>query len=115
MQPVTGHVRRIIHPDDDLNRSAVYIGEPRRRRGFRGSPYATPFRPRQDGTLAEILRKYRHWLTSQPALVERAKRELRGRTLSCFCAPSRWCHGFILLDVIGDTAAPAATKMKDTN
>jgi hypothetical protein len=107
MQPVTGHVHRVIHPDDDLDQSAVFIGHRNKNRGFhRDSPYASPFRRPRDGSHREIRDKYRQWLLSQPALVERAKRELTGKTLSCWCAPNQHCHGWTLLEVIGDLAAP---------
>jgi hypothetical protein len=41
---------------------------------------------------------YRQWLLSQPELVERARRELRGKVLACWCAPLD-CHGHVLAEV----------------
>lgn len=41
---------------------------------------------------------YRRWLLTQPELVERARRELRGKVLGCSCKP-RACHGDVLAEV----------------
>jgi len=35
---------------------------------------------------------------TQPELIERAKRELRGRTIACWCKPEA-CHGDILAEL----------------
>lgn len=70
----------------------VYIG-----RG-RGSTLGNPFAIGEHGTREEVVEKHRAWFLSQPALVERVKRELRGKDLVCFCAP-RACHGDVYLEV----------------
>lgn len=69
----------------------VYIGRP--------SIWGNPFKIGRDGEKADRLRKYREWITSQPELLERAKRELRGRTIACWCKPEA-CHGDILAEII---------------
>jgi len=68
----------------------VYIGRP--------SVWGNPFRIGCDGTRADVIHKYRQWLTAQPILMERAKRELRGKVLGCWCAPQA-CHGDVLVEV----------------
>ena len=80
----------------------VYIGRP--------GPWGNPF-SHKAGTLAkwkvatieEALDKYRAWLLSQPTLVARAKRELRGKVLGCWCKtrnnPTAPCHGDILAEI----------------
>lgn len=83
---------------------AVYIGRGARswKRGWlEPSPFANPFRIGRDGSRVEVIAKYRAWLLAQPMLVERAKRELRGKVLECWCAP-RECHGDVLLEVAND-------------
>lgn len=65
----------------------VYIGRP--------SKWGNPFVIGRDGTRADVIAKYEAWLLKQPALVEDAKRELKGKILGCFCAPEA-CHGDIL-------------------
>lgn len=75
----------------------VYIGRP--------SIFGNPF-SHLDGTLArfkvgsreEAISKYREWLMSQPLLVDRVKRELKGKVLGCWCKPKS-CHGDVLAEV----------------
>lgn len=75
----------------------VYIGRP--------SPWGNPF-SHKDGTLAqfkvasreEAVQKYEEWIRAQPTLIERAKRELKGRVLGCWCKP-QLCHGDILAKI----------------
>ena len=81
------HIGKVI-PD-----GAVYVG-----RG-RGSTWGNPFEIGKDGDRAEVVAKHREWFYAQPELVARARRELRGRDLVCFCAPAL-CHA--------DTLAEAA-------
>jgi hypothetical protein len=70
----------------------VYIGRP----GPWGNPFAM-----KDKSYAErrrVVAEYREWLLAQPELVERAKRELKGKVLGCYCAP-KLCHGDVLAEV----------------
>lgn len=70
---------------------AIYIGRP--------SKWGNPFAIGPDGSRERVLAKYRAWLTTQPALIEAAKRELTGHDLVCWCAPQA-CHGHVLKEVI---------------
>jgi hypothetical protein len=99
--------RYVVHVWDDVDRTAVYVGDARR--GFEASPYATPFKLRQDGTQIQINVKYRTWLLAQPGLLERARTELRGKTLACWCAPGP-CHGDVLAELVNDPAAATNPK-----
>ena len=84
-------------PDD------VYIGRP--------SKWGNPF-SHMSGTLAkyqcatreEAVEKYRGYLQASPALMEAARKDLRGKRLVCWCAPKQ-CHGDILARV-ADGGAP---------
>ena len=49
-------------------------------------------------TRDDVIRHYREWLLAQPDMVARARRELRGRDLECWCAPET-CHADVLLEV----------------
>ena len=75
---------------------AVYVG--RRAPGLKQSPYANPYSVKQYG-LDEALRLYRLYLDDHPELVERARRELRGHDLACWCKPGWPCHVDVLLAV----------------
>jgi hypothetical protein len=89
---VREHASLVVH----CKKSAydVYIGRP--------GPWGNPF-SHQAGTLAkfrvasrdEAVSKYEEWLLAQPELVARAKAELRGKVLGCWCSPQS-CHGHVL-------------------
>jgi hypothetical protein len=70
--------------------SAVYIGRP--------SPFGNPFAIGRDGDREAVMEKYITWLADQPVLVDRARRELAGKDLVCWCAPAA-CHGHVLRDL----------------
>lgn len=76
----------------------VYIGRHHPR--FRSRGWGNPFRI---GTAAcrsrgEAIEMYRVWIGAKPELIERAKRELRGKILGCWCAPLP-CHGDVLAEI----------------
>ena len=71
----------------------VYIGRP--------SKFGNPFVIGRDGTRVEVILQYEAWLLAQPALVAAAKRELRGKSLVCWCAPQA-CHGDILMRIANE-------------
>ena len=60
----------------------------------------------KDGSREEVLRKYDAWLTAHPEVVRKAKQELWGKRLGCWCAPKA-CHGELLV------AAMAKLEAKD--
>lgn len=73
--------------------AGVYIGRP--------SKFGNPFVIGRHGDRAEVIRRYEEWLRSQPALIEAAKRELRGKSLVCWCAPLA-CHGDVLMRIANE-------------
>ncbi len=74
----------------------VYVGRP--------SEWGNPFVLTHESQREAVLDQYRQWLfTQRPDLVERAKVELRGKVLGCWCAP-RSCHA----DVLAEIANPPA-------
>ena len=77
-------------------KGAVYVGRP--------GPWGNPFHVGKHGTRAEVVARYRKWLLAQPELVERARRELRGRDLECWCAPLP-CHADVLLEIANSEEA----------
>lgn len=68
----------------------VYIGRP--------SKWGNPFVIGRDGDRHEVIVKYRKWLKSQPKMMAMARKELKGRDLSCYCAPQE-CHGDVLIKI----------------
>lgn len=72
---------------------SVYIGRP--------SAFGNPFSIGRDGTREEVIEKYRKWIVTKPDLVDKIKKELRGKDLVCFCSP-RACHGDVVLEIAND-------------
>lgn len=69
----------------------VYIGRP--------SKWGNPWQVGKDGTREQVVEKYRVMLETSPVLVEEARKELKGKTLGCWCAPKP-CHGDVLIEFI---------------
>jgi hypothetical protein len=55
------------------------------------------------------LELYADWIRNQKALIERARRELRGKVLGCWCAPGR-CHGDILAKLANERGKERETE-----
>jgi hypothetical protein len=78
----------------------VYIGRP--------GPWGNPFSHKY-GTAAKYLvetredavAEYEKWLMSQPDLVAKVKRELKGKVLGCWCDPLL-CHGHVLARIANE-------------
>lgn len=73
--------------------NAVYIGRP--------SIYGNPYIIGKDGTRDEVIEKYRNYLMNNTYLLEKAKKELKGKDLLCYCAPEA-CHGDILVEIVNE-------------
>ena len=73
-----------------FHQSSVYIGRP--------SKWGNPFTIGRDGDRAQVILKYKEWIVQQPELIKAAKAELRGKNLTCFCAPLA-CHGDVLMQI----------------
>lgn len=67
----------------------------------RGTEWGNPFRVGVHGTRVQVIEQYREWLLGQPELLERARRQLRGKDLVCCCKP-KMCHGDVLLSLVND-------------
>ena len=81
MNTVVVHIRE---PHD------VYIGRP--------SKWGNPFYLGIDGNRAEVIAKYREWISKQPLLLADLE-ELRDKRLGCYCAPQS-CHGDVLVELL---------------
>lgn len=65
----------------------------------RPSVFGNPFKLGPDGSRAEIVARYRTYLLDDPELVARARAELAGRDLACWCPLDGPCHADVLLEV----------------
>jgi hypothetical protein len=82
----------------------VYIGRP----SIWGNPFshlAKSAASFQCESREEAIARYEAWLLSQPELVARAKRELRGKVLGCWCLPKA-CHGHVLVRIANEGDEP---------
>ena len=79
----------------------AYVGRSLYQGGWRlaASPFANPFKAQKVGGAARAVELYRAHLREHPALVERARRELRGLTLGCWCPAGSPCHAAALARV----------------
>ena len=53
----------------------------------------------------EAVVAHRRWMMGTPAECMRARRELRGKVLGCWCRPQFECHGDTLMSVANSTAS----------
>ena len=96
----------------------VYIGRFNASvRGGSNPEWGNPFRIGDDGmTREDVILRYRDWLLAQPALVEKARTELRDKVLACWCAPQA-CHGHVLAEVAngdgGESDVTASNALVD--
>lgn len=81
---------RVLHIRECEPEAGVYIG--------RGTKFGNPFIIGRNGDRDEVIAKFEKWIAGQPALRAAARRELRGLSLICHCAPRR-CHGDVLLRI----------------
>lgn len=80
----------------DVPSAAVYVGRP--------TKWGNPFTHLEKGTLAEhkvatreeSVSRFEQYLLERPELLAAAKRELKGKSLVCWCAPKS-CHADILM------------------
>ena len=84
-KPVVHNKYHKTAPED-----AVYVG--------RGTPFGNPYIIGKDGDRDEVCEKYERYLRSHSNLIDKAREELKGKDLVCFCAPKR-CHADTLLEV----------------
>ena len=71
----------------------VYIGRP--------SVWGNPFAMKSEADRAKVIADYEAWLQTKPELIAKAKRELKGKVLACYCAPKP-CHGDILARIANE-------------
>ncbi len=65
----------------------------------RPSVFGNPFKLGPDGSRAEIVARYRAYLLDDPELLARARTELAGRDLACWCPRDGPCHADVLLEL----------------
>lgn len=71
----------------------------------RRTPFGNPYLIGKDGTRTDVIAHYERWLLARPDLVEKAKADLAGRDLVCWCAPKP-CHADVLLRIANSQGQP---------
>lgn len=66
-------------------------------------------------TAAEAVDTFRSIVSRSEAFLEKARQDLRGKNLACWCKPGDPCHADVLLELANaepapDTALPIATR-----
>lgn len=72
--------------------NSVFVGRP--------SPYGNPFPLTQEKNRTLVIEKFRQWVMApeQEGLRGRARRELEGKNLICYCSPKK-CHAQIWMEI----------------
>jgi Domain of unknown function (DUF4326) len=74
------------------------------RRSRFGNPFPVPLPKvnKDPAAHAAAVARYREWITSpeRAELLARARRELRGRDLGCYCKLDFPCHADVLLELV---------------
>jgi predicted transcriptional regulator len=78
----------------------VYIGREFRRGkyDFDASKWGNPYREGEDGTIDQVIDKYRDYIKGRPDLLTSLP-ELRGKRLGCWCKPGP-CHRDVLIELL---------------
>lgn len=66
--------------------------------------WGNPFRIGTDGNRAEVIKKFKEWILTQPQLLADLD-ELDGKILGCWCKDpknSKACHGDVLIDLLNE-------------
>jgi hypothetical protein len=95
--------RRRTRGEPGMPPGAIYVG--------RGSRWGNPVHVGPNIDRAEAVRRYRELIASDrdPNLVARARRDLAGRDLACWCPLDQPCHADVLLQ-LANGPAPAADR-----
>jgi hypothetical protein len=83
----------VLNKREGVPPGSVYVGRP--------TKWGNPFVIGRDGDRSEVIARFEQYLLDRPELVEAARRELRGKSLVCWCAPLA-CHADVLIRVAND-------------
>ncbi|MCP2259680.1 protein of unknown function (DUF4326) [Streptoalloteichus tenebrarius] len=77
----------------------TYVGHAGPRHSWPDSDFASPFVKEAKTDREAMVRHYREWLAEHRELERRARTELKGRALGCWCAPQP-CHADVLAELV---------------
>lgn len=78
----------------------VYIGRQNKRYGLQGSPFANPFKMKNqsEAERERVIAEYEQYLRRTMVVLALCRAQLPGKRLACWCAPKA-CHGDVLAKV----------------
>jgi TatD DNase family protein len=83
------------------------MGMPKGETAVWGNPFV--MRDQSETERSRVTEEYRQWIYAQPELMEKVRRELKGKVLGCWCAPKQ-CHGNILAE-IANSSSPSSPEL----
>jgi len=66
----------------------------------RPSKWGCPYPLKKESERPKIMTKFREYLRAHPALVKKARVELAGKNLACWCKPGLLCHADVWLEAV---------------
>lgn len=66
---------------------------------MRPGPFGNPYVIPRDGDRDEVIDKFEAYVNTNPDLIGRIQKELKGHNLICICGPKQRCHADILLKI----------------
>lgn len=78
----------------NLPSNTVYVGRP--------TDWGNPYVIGMHGTREQVLGQFQAHVDRNPELAERAKKELRGCDLACWCDLDKDCHADIWMEIAND-------------
>ena len=69
----------------------VYCGRP--------SVWGNPFKMKKESDREQVMSDYRKFIEGHEILKRKAKIELKGKNLSCWCEDGKDCHASVLLEI----------------
>jgi len=94
-------------------KSVVFIDK--KRFPPKNSIFANPFKVKKDGTLEEVLEKYREYIwdkINSGEITEKDLKKLEGKNLGCWCKPKE-CHGDVLIEILDEYFGEDAESSED--
>lgn len=65
----------------------------------RTTKYGNPYVVGKDGSRQQVYELYKNYLLTNKDLCDTVYKELRGKTLACWCKPKK-CHGDVIVEYI---------------
>ena len=104
------HVRKAATFDVYIGRQCSNLPRPQGSTGQDSCEWGNPFKMKRISKKSphyermeleerwRVITLYSQWLRNKPELLDKARNELKGKTLACWCSPKP-CHGLVLAEI----------------